>query len=284
MNQLRSTWWLVVIVLALLGAAPPEPASSNPAALVRAGDAAFERGDFETALDRFTRAEERTTDPIMVSLKKAATLYRLGQYRDAELHYGYCRESVTGEQRARLLCDLGTCLLRRAEGADAAQLLDQAADCYRACLEMAAADDQVRARAQHNLEVVQLIRAGLPPDTGENRPNKPEEEPANTHKPEKPQDNSQTGPTEVGHGQPDPRTGHGTLQQQVGQDATVTEGPPPPGQGTTLPTIPDHGELVPMAPEDSKAYLRRRATQIRQERKLHAESRAKLPSSQVKDW
>src|SRR5262245_14892790 len=97
-------WWLGLVVLALVAAAP---ASNDPDVLVGAGDIAFARGDYETALDCYSRAEERTTQPEQVCLKKAKTLYRLERYRDAELHFNYCKESVTGPERAELLYDLG---------------------------------------------------------------------------------------------------------------------------------------------------------------------------------
>ena len=164
-------------------------------------------------------------------------------------------------------------------------MLKEAAACYQECLRSEAADEELRARVRHNLELVELIRLGLPPESNDSRPNQSENPPANTHKPERerPQEHHQPGSVEPGHGRPDQKVGRG-VGQQTGQDATATDSPPQPGEGTQLPTIPDRGELVPMAPEDSQAYLRRRADLIRQQGKQHAESRAKVPGPHVKDW
>src|SRR5947199_517822 len=82
--------------LVLLGAAP----DANVERLLRDGNAAFDRGDYEQAVEFYSQAEDRATDPGQVAYNKATALYRLGQdekeegigdpasrFRKAEDHY-----------------------------------------------------------------------------------------------------------------------------------------------------------------------------------------------------
>jgi hypothetical protein len=58
--------WFAVLGLAWGVAAPDD--------LVRQGNAAYARGRFADALDLYTRAEERTTDPGLIAFIKDAAL------------------------------------------------------------------------------------------------------------------------------------------------------------------------------------------------------------------
>src|SRR5262249_45410188 len=62
-----------VVVLVLLGAAP----AADPDALLRAGHAAFARGDLAAAAALYEQAEQRTTDPGLVAFGLAAVRLRL---------------------------------------------------------------------------------------------------------------------------------------------------------------------------------------------------------------
>ena len=77
-------------------------------------------------------AEEWTTDPGLVAFNKAAALYRLGRFREAELHYRRCREDAVGARRAKLLYDLANCLVQRA-GEHDAEALAEAIHLYDEC-------------------------------------------------------------------------------------------------------------------------------------------------------
>src|SRR6478736_5916071 len=57
----------------LLGAAP----DTNVERLLRDGNAAFDRSDYEQAVEFYTQAEDRATDPGQVAYNKATALYRL---------------------------------------------------------------------------------------------------------------------------------------------------------------------------------------------------------------
>src|SRR5205085_3914789 len=122
--------------------------SAAPDELTRRGNAAL-GDDPAAALGWYNRAEERTTDPGLVAFNEAVALYRLGRYREAELHFRRCREDATGERLARLLAGLGNCLVRRSRGSDA-NLLDQAIGSYEACLAQADLDPSLADDVRHN--------------------------------------------------------------------------------------------------------------------------------------
>src|SRR5580693_7795049 len=101
----RSTkgWWLLPVALLLAGAAP----ELTPEDYVRKGNAAFEREDYNAALEAYSRAEERTTTPGLVAHNKAATFFRLARYDEAARAYESSLEDATGPRAAALLYDLG---------------------------------------------------------------------------------------------------------------------------------------------------------------------------------
>src|SRR5262249_1686894 len=110
--------WMVIAVLALLGAGP----AADPEGLVRQGNAAFARRDSAAALDRYTRAEDRIVDPGLVAFNKATAFFRVGAateeparraglYREAELHYRRALEDAAGQRQLGALYGLGTSLV-----------------------------------------------------------------------------------------------------------------------------------------------------------------------------
>src|SRR5205085_1089292 len=99
MRARHSALTLAALALLLVGAAPEDDLEE----LIRKGNAAYARGErtsnadaarkeFEAALQFYQKAEERTADPGRVAFNKAAALYRLGQYREAERCYRCCLE------------------------------------------------------------------------------------------------------------------------------------------------------------------------------------------------
>src|SRR5262245_39430200 len=115
-----SSGWFGLLALALVSATP----AGDPLQLVRQGNAAFERGDYPAALRFYEQAEPLITDPGLVASNKAAALYRLERYRDAELHYRYCLSDTTGQRRAEVLYDLANCLVQQEQGRSAKLLSD----------------------------------------------------------------------------------------------------------------------------------------------------------------
>src|SRR5205823_9101099 len=95
----RRGWWFVPWAVLAVAAVPAVEAER----LLRSGNDAFERGAFDEAVEWYTKAEDGATDPGRVAANKAAALYRLGRYREAELHYVRGLEDAAGPRRARLL-------------------------------------------------------------------------------------------------------------------------------------------------------------------------------------
>jgi tetratricopeptide (TPR) repeat protein len=275
-------WWLLPLVLLSVGAAP----ELTPEELVRQGNAAFERDDYAAALDAFTRAEERSTNPGLVAHNKAAVLYRLGRYDEAARHFEGCLEEAAGTRRAALLYDLGNCRMHQS-GGTSTERLQHAIDCFSQCLRQNGIEPALRDDARYNLEVAKLMwarakQAAANPD-GNNQQDPPPE-------PSKPPDTKQPPETKNG-GDPDPnlkvdpRSGIiGELDPKSAQQTPIpTREPPPPGKGN-LPPIPDTAEPVDMSPEDAAEHVRRATERILRERRLHQQQSAPAPRGDLPDY
>lgn len=273
MNQSLRTSLLSLIVLALLSAAPV----ADPDHCVRQGNAAFARGDYALALEWYGRAEERSTDPGLVALNKAAAFYRLGDYKNAELNYRRSLEDAEGPRRARLLHDLGACLLQRSQGKNV-KALEEAIDVLEACLHGENLVAALRERTRFNLELAKLLwlearKASQPPKPDE--PPGGKDDPSLTRKP-----NDKQGTTEPGATLPDPNAqGQPTKPAPGTEPATSETEQPNPGAGN-LGAIPDTKELVPLSPEDAAAHLRAAVERIRMEQ---MKSKVQGPRSKVQN-
>jgi Ca-activated chloride channel family protein len=261
-----------LLLLALVGIPALEKA-------LRQGNDAYHAEQYDQAVDNYSKAEERTTDPGLVAFNKAAALFRLGRYREAELHYRRCLDDARGLRRARALYDLGNCLLWQARDQNA-RLLEQAIACYRACRRLPEAPPDLLADAEHNLELARLLWLKARAASGEEQPANEEGGSESPHK-DRPQDKS--GPDGLGSDNPKPQAGQAGKEKQVGQEKLGQDQKTPvPGAGT-LPTLPDTDELVPLSPEDTAAYLERLAERVRQERRDYW--RSAVPAvPNVKDW
>lgn len=279
MSRITILVWTAFLSVVLVGAAPRD----DPEELLRRGNDAFSRGDFRTALDWYQRAEERSTDPGLVAFNEAAAWYRLGDYREAELHYRRCREDAVGQRRARVLFDLANAIVQRAETRDVS-LLEQAIGFYEECLRNDEAGEELKENARDNLELarVLLIRAKQAKKE-RNSDNSDSDNP----QPPKPMD---TGPAprhtaDARLGSPDARDARQFQLDKKGglaQGATSTQQPRP-GMGN-LPPIPDQDELAPLSPEDTTAYLEQLTARIVRERKAGKQRSLSGPPRGVKDW
>jgi tetratricopeptide (TPR) repeat protein len=255
----------------LLGAVSVE----NAKEIVRRGNAAFGHGDFAAAVDFYNRAEESASDPGLVAFNKATALYQLGRYREAELHYRCAREDAAGLRLARLLYNLGNCILQQAGDA---RRLKEAMGLYEQCMQQGAADAALIADARHNLELARLL--GLKAGAENHSEQGNEDEPS--------RDTNEAGPRGDS-----PRT---TMLDARGKSEAVRGAPldpgatptssdqaPPPGKGN-LPTLPDTDELGPLSSEDAAEHLKQAAARILREHQEHLRQKAPVISSNVKDW
>jgi tetratricopeptide (TPR) repeat protein len=281
--------WVLLVMLTLLGAGP----ASNPEALVRQGNAAFDRQDYPAAVDRYTRAEDRIVDPGLVAFNKATALYRLGAateeaarrtglYREAELHYRRALEDAAGQRRLGALYGLGTSLVQQGTGRGAAPL-QEAVRCFEECLKQPDLNDQFAGDVRHNLELAKLLWLQAkntrgspdanPPDGGDDLPKKDPTRP----------ESFQPGGDDAGGATPNAKGDKVRVQAEPGKTPIPTDQQPAPGTGN-LPPVPDRDELVPMAPEDATAHLDRAAAKVLSERRQHQQRSARPPASSVKDW
>jgi Ca-activated chloride channel family protein len=269
---------LAMLALGLISAAPAKKAED----LVYQGNVAFERGDFAAAVDFYTRAESRVEDPGLVALNKAAALYRLGRFREAELYYQCCREDASGDRLVRVLYDLGNAIVQQAQDRDAKRLAE-AIGYYEECLRRGGAASDLAEDMRFNLKLAQalLARARMAKDqpTSDN-PNSSESSNAR----DRTNDSRQGG--NVSPGAPDSRGRERAVADRSGdplRDPASSNQPPPPGVGN-LPAIPDQDDLAPLSSQDTTAYLDQVAARVMRERKEH---RQRLPSTGArteKDW
>jgi hypothetical protein len=73
------------------------------------------------------------------------------------------------------------------------------------------------------------------------------------------------------------------VQINPGDTPIQTDQRSAPGKGN-LPPVPDEDKLVPLAPEDASAHLRRALDRVLKERREHQQRSARTPAGSVKDW
>jgi tetratricopeptide (TPR) repeat protein len=260
MNARILTLLLAPVLLQTWDALVPAP---SPEELVRRGNAAYERDDYEAAVAMYTQAEGRITDPGLAAFNKAAALYRRGQFRDAELQYRCSLEGAAGPRRARGLFGLGNALLQQssARGAD---VLRDAIRCYEACLRQPELEQDLADDARHNLELAKLLLAQAPPKA----PKPPDEQPDDHQDKPKPPDrepDTDPGGEQAAPGSPDQGNQKQRVKRDQGQDPQPSDDAAP-GAGTR-PPVPDQPELAPLTREDAENYLKEKAAAILKERR-----------------
>jgi tetratricopeptide (TPR) repeat protein len=241
----------------------------SPEELIRQANTAILRGAVEDADRLYALAEEKTTDPGLVAFNRAAILFQLGEFREAERHYArvLADAACPPERAAKALYNRGTCLLRR--GVSAA-VYRSAIACLEQCLISSAADEPLKADARHNLELAKIL-------WNESR--------KTSSKPESPNDNpppedSQTNPPPKSSGneqQPDiNETGDGnkggaTSKSAGQQNAVPTTGAktnptPTPGNAPNLQPLDNSSTPQPLSPEETREHLKRTAERLKKDR------------------
>jgi tetratricopeptide (TPR) repeat protein len=292
--------WLAVLALALISAAPAREAED----LVRQGNAAYVEGDFAEAAGLYEKAEEATTDPGLVAFNKAVALQANGKWEEAENHYWLCLGDVgaviqgllqkdpnkdlpkplctrAGPRLARVLYNLGTCLLQRSQGTNP-EWLEQAVVLLDHCVRLNPGDAGLKADARHNLALArELFRLNPKPPKSDKSgdSDKPQDPPT-------PDQKDKPGSNEGNSGQDNDQSPSGS--QRTGQEPDANDNPlatdeRTPGKGN-LGTLPDTDELMSMSPEDAAAYLRQAMQRILGERRDYQQQSSKNTSRDVLDW
>jgi tetratricopeptide (TPR) repeat protein len=265
----------VPLALAVVSAAP----QAHTEDVVRRGNAAFGREEYEAALKLYEQAEEHITDPGQLAFNEGAALYRAGRFREAELHYRRALDGATGVRRARAAYDLGTCLLQQAANQDV-KGLEAAITCFDACATDPHADGALRESAQHNLELARLLWHEAR-KAAKDAPSA-KDEGGDASMGDRNQQDGPGGDPNMQAVKPDARGQIGVQQRADGSQQPIETTQQTPGKGN-LPTLPDRDELVPLAPEDTAAYLQQAAARILRERREYRQS-AVPAARNVKDW
>jgi Ca-activated chloride channel family protein len=262
---------LLIILTAVLNvSAAPSPSADS---LLRQGNEAFARQEYEEALKWYEQAESLTLDPGVISFNKAAAYYRMGRYRDAVECYRRCLEDDEApvDRRARAHFDLGNALVRYAE--DNAQTLAEAVQAYRGCLHQPKLSAKLRTDARHNLEIAQLLwlkAGGKLPDDKKTDPDKPPYPPEHDDKKNNGSTYVAVNPSKDGK------------RQEVGDLANAPKPKHMRSQGASK-HLPDEERVHPQSPEDTLATLAEHARRIAQARirQRNPEGPAALTT---KDW
>jgi tetratricopeptide (TPR) repeat protein len=277
-------------MLVLAGAASPEN-------WIRRGNAAFEQGDYQTALDCYSRAADETQDPGQAAFNQGAAHYRLGEFAAAEACYRRCLEDAGGPRRVKALYGLANCLAQQGQarrGRGAIGQLRDAVEQYQACLLAAeslgpAEVDDIRDildNAQFNLNLVKpLLEQRLADPSQENSA-------ANPDPSTRPPDDSGNALATSDPSARDQGMAGNRANGRSGRPGAETPFPPDgkaqgtdetqPGRGN-LPPLPDDRGGPPLSPEQALDYLERNLDRIRRDRA----NRMKPPTAivrGVRDW
>lgn len=277
---MRKTHFLILFA-ALLAVSAGPPSTQSPDDLVRLGNDAFDRGDFDAADRHYAAAAERTADPGLVAFNRAAASLKRGGVRDAEANYLRTLDDrdAPPARRARALYNRGVCLLLRGNSAAA----------YRsavACLEQAAddagADATLAADARHNLELAKLLWNKA--RSNEHSPQRPNDLPPDVPEPPPPRgtpDNgTEPGASDVGPngGRPEAIAGAGPK----GGNPRETQQKAPGAGG--LPVRLDPDQAGSLSTDDAKELLRHHTSRLKKDRQDNARLTAGPERPHVRDW
>lgn len=255
-------------------------AATDPADLVRQGNAALARQQPDAALAAYDRAEERSTDPGQVAFNKAVAYYHKGDLAQAEHHFRLARVDAAGPRRATVLYNLAVCLVKQAGERDVARLAEAVA-LTEGCLSDGNLDSALVANARHNLELAKALWLQARARAAE----RPKEPPANEEgPPPKPAGgNDEPPPPEPGPGKPRPTTEKRAGPKEPGDLAKSGREQPEAGKGERS-AIPDQGEMVPMTEQEARDHLNQAIRKVLEERQAHRQRAVKPPAGKVRDW
>lgn len=259
---------LFLLIVLLIAAAPP---SDPPDDLVRRANDALRAGNVAEADKLYAAAEERTADPGLVAFNRAAVLFEQNLYSQAERHYDRVLEDAAcpPERAARAWYNRGTCLLTRGGSAD---VYRAAVACFENALDSPAADQEVRDRAPHNLELAKLRW-----NDERRKAAKPNEQSPNDKPP--PEQDQQSRPENKNDGGPEPDNADGKSGTQKSgqqpQPGQPTKGDAPkganeqnvPANNPNLRVLKDDQDVQKLSPEEAREYMKEAAK--RRKRELH---------------
>jgi Ca-activated chloride channel family protein len=271
---------IVLLAALLTGGFFPEDTSS----LILQGDRAFEREDYAAALEAYTRAEERTTDPGLVAFNKGAVLYHLGRFHEATLNYSRCLGDATGARRARALYDLGNALVQESRGRDAG-LLRRGIRYYEECLQQPGQSREYLDNVAFNRDLARalLAQAKESAQGGQDRGSMSRQSQDKRRDSSRQQTRAgERSQVEIRNSEDIKRAGT-QPENRADKEQTATTQPRPPGMGD-LPPISDAPDGNSPTAEEAAAYIEMVASRVLTE---HREQKARLAGPLppgVKDW
>ena len=274
---------LLPLVLLLLGAGTVV----DPEELVRQGNAAFAAQEYAQALQLYAAAETTTLNPGLVAFNQGTALYRLGRFREAQLHFQRCLDEADRERRPAILYNLGNAVLQQATAANDLALFREAVDAFARCAAQAGVDPDLQLSARHNLELAKLLwlQARIArgdakePEPGDT-PNPMPPPPPKTPDLEKTDDGSSPEPGSNPKLEKDNRK---QAPEKKDDQKPIPTDERAPGAGKVPPPV-DMKDLQTMSPEDATKNLERAAERIRQERAAYRLRAAPVPARGVPDW
>ena len=267
-----------VTLLALLATAPGS--TRGPDDLVRDGNAAARRSEFDAAAGCYADASRLTADPGLVAFNRGILDLQRGRHRDAELHFLAALDDreAPPSRRDAANYNLGLALLLR--GGSAA-VYRAAVSANERCLAASPASATLAGDAAHNLELAKILcREADIRERQTSPPPPPETSPEQVARP---------GPDatpEAGNSPPTPGTSPSNAT--VGKPAPATGSPRPTGQTTagrgTLPVLPDAEECPPLSPADARALLQGHAARLVRNRAASVEPIVGPERPNARDW
>jgi tetratricopeptide (TPR) repeat protein len=278
---------LALSALWLLGAAT----ISDPQTLLKRGDEAVARGDYDTAVELYKQAEMRTTEPGEVAFRLAVAKYHLAaspdssELAEAEELFRCCL-ARDDKNRAAALFGLGNCLLQKAKGRNL-DMVRSAIEAYELSSREGAITEPLSADIKYNLERAKLLALQLsappaskdpntPPPGNEDNPKNPPPEMEHAKDPPGTQENSGTSKTNK-NGKPKP------VKPEAGQNPIQTEEQPAPGVGSLQPIL-DVSEPTPVPPKEAVSHLELATQRVLQEREAYRRQKVRPNVSGVRDW
>jgi Ca-activated chloride channel family protein len=260
--------------------------ATPPADWLRRGNDSLAAGKADAALADYSHAAASTTDPGSVAFNEGVALFRLGRFREAELHFRRCLSDATGRRRVRALYNLGCAQLQESRGRMAGPLRGAVA-AFEQAFASVPDDHPLADDLRHNLELAKRLLAAARTEN----PNQPDEPPDATP-PDRPPPPSPGGPDERTPIAQSGDSGAATtgpdgkpLPKGKANDSTPrqTDRPPPPGKGQ-LPPLPDEDKLQPLTAEDAKEHLDKATARIAAERRSALKRTAPAPAMRFPEW
>jgi tetratricopeptide (TPR) repeat protein len=270
----RSPKLLLLPLLAVLVAADPR-ADQSPDDLIRAGNAAVARGEFEKAEGWYAVAEERTADPGLVAFNSGTALFHRERFADAERSFTRALDDADAPpaRRASALYNRGVCLLKQG----GLQKLRAAIDSFDRCLALPPDDATLIADVKHNLELAKLLwaearakEAKKPPDPRPERPTPQSLDPFGQQDQLTPDRGQQAG------GMTEPVRGGANGNPRATDEQT-------PGKGTAT-ILGQQDRLPDLTPAQVRQYLEELARRVANDRRATAALTAPPERPSVKDW